>query len=40
MYNITEYIKNNENLKNLDFLTVFATIQQLIKDGFILQAVR
>lgn len=36
---ITEYIKNNENLKNLDYLTVFATIQQLIKDGFIMQGV-
>ena len=38
--NITEYIKNNDILKNLDYLTVFTTIQQLIKDGFILQAVR
>ena len=37
--NITEYIKSNENLKNLDYLTVFTTINQLIKDGYIMQEV-
>lgn len=36
---ITEYIKSNEKLKNLDYLTVFTTIEQLIKDGYILRSV-
>ena len=33
MSNISEYIKSNKNLKSLDFLTVYLTIIELIKDG-------
>ena len=33
MNNISEYIKSNKNLKSLDFLTVYLTIIELIKDG-------
>jgi hypothetical protein len=33
MKNISEYINKNERLKNLDFLTVYLTITELIKDG-------
>lgn len=33
MFNICKYIKNNEELKNLDFLTVYLTIVELLKDG-------
>nr|DAG28545.1 MAG TPA: hypothetical protein [Caudoviricetes sp.] len=33
MNNIVEYIKSNETLKNLDFLIVYLTITELIKDG-------
>lgn len=36
--NITEYIKSNEKLKNLDFLTVYETILTLIQDGYIMVA--
>ncbi len=32
MFNICKYIKNNEKLKELDFLTVYLTIVELIKD--------
>lgn len=32
MFNICKYIKNNERLKELDFLTVYLTIVELIKD--------
>lgn len=32
MFNICEYIKNNEVLKNLDFVTVYLTIVELCKD--------
>lgn len=31
--NIKNYIKSNKKLKNLDFLTVYLTIVELIKDG-------
>lgn len=31
--NITEYIKNNSRLSRLDFMTVYQTIKELIKDG-------
>ncbi len=31
--NISEYIKSNSKLKRLDFLTVYITIVELIKDG-------
>ena len=33
MSNISEYIKSNKKLKNLDFLTVYLTIIELVKDG-------
>lgn len=33
MFDIREYIKSNENLKTLDFLAVYLTIVELIKDG-------
>ena len=33
MSNISEYIKSNKKLKSLDFLTVYLTIIELIKDG-------
>lgn len=33
MSDISEYIKTNKQLKNLDFLTVYLTIIELIKDG-------
>lgn len=33
MSNISNYIKSNKKLKNLDFLTVYLTIIELIKDG-------
>lgn len=32
MFNISEYIKNNEILKNLDFVTVYLTIAEICKD--------
>lgn len=32
-FNISEYIKNNSTLKKLDFITVYATIAELIHDG-------
>lgn len=32
MFNISEYIKSNETLKHLDFLTVYLTISELCKD--------
>ena len=31
--NISNYIKSNKKLKSLDFLTVYLTIIELIKDG-------
>lgn len=33
MGNISEYIKANKRLKRLDFLTVYLTIVELMKDG-------
>lgn len=30
--NITEYIKNNDRLSNLDFLQVYLTIVELLND--------
>lgn len=33
MNDISEYIKSNKKLKSLDFLTVYLTIIELIKDG-------
>ena len=33
MGNISDYIKSNQKLKSLDFLTVYLTIIELIKDG-------
>ena len=33
MSNIAEYIKENKKLKSLDFLTVYLTIIELVKDG-------
>lgn len=33
MSNISDYIKSNERLKGLDFLTVYTTIIELVKDG-------
>lgn len=35
--NITEYIKGNERLSKMDFETVYNTIYELIKDGYILE---
>ena len=37
--NIFEYIKNNEVLSDLPFIAVYATIVELINDGFVLQNV-
>ena len=31
--NISDYIKSNKKLKSLDFLTVYLTIIELVKDG-------
>lgn len=37
--NISKYIKNHKELKEMDFLTVYKTIIELIKDGrFIAEA--
>ena len=33
MFNIPNYIKSNSKLKTLDFLTVYLTIVELVKDG-------
>lgn len=33
MHDISGYIKSNEKLKSLDFLTVYLTIMELVKDG-------
>lgn len=33
MFNISDYIKSHKKLKNLDFMTVYLTIVELIKDG-------
>ena len=33
MNNIASYIKRNRRLKKLDFLTVYLTIVELVKDG-------
>lgn len=33
MFNICKYIKSNKTLKHLDFMTVYLTIVELIKDG-------
>lgn len=33
MSDISAYIKSNKKLKSLDFLTVYLTIIELIKDG-------
>lgn len=33
MFNISNYIKSNNQLKSLDFLTVYLTIVELAKDG-------
>ena len=33
MSNISDYIKSNKKLKTLDFLTVYLTIIELVKDG-------
>ena len=30
--NVTQYIKSNEELSQLDFMTVYATIIELLKD--------
>lgn len=32
MFEISTYIKSNKKLKSLDFLTVYLTIVELIKD--------
>lgn len=32
MFNIRDYIKQNDTLKELDFLTVYLTIVELCKD--------
>lgn len=33
MFNISNYIRTNNKLKSLDFLTVYLTIIELAKDG-------
>lgn len=33
MNDISAYIKSNKKLKSLDFLTVYLTIIELVKDG-------
>jgi hypothetical protein len=33
MSSISDYIKSNKKLKSLDFLTVYLTIIELVKDG-------
>ena len=35
MRNISDYIKSNKKLNSLDFLTVYLTIIELVKDGII-----
>ena len=37
--NISEYINNNEILSAFPYMTVYMTIMQLVKDGYILQNV-
>lgn len=37
--NIDEYIKNNEKLSKMDYGTVYSTIYELIKDGYIMEGV-
>lgn len=32
MFNISEYIKSNEKLKEMDFVTVYIIIAELCKD--------
>lgn len=36
MSDISAYIKSNKKLKHLDFLTVYLTITELIKDGHVI----
>ena len=36
--NIKEFIKSHPTLKNLDFLTVYTTLETLIREGYILQS--
>lgn len=36
---IMEYIRNNERLAHMDLLTVYATIYELIKDGYVMRSV-
>lgn len=33
VFNICKYIKSNKTLKNLDFMTVYLTIVELVKDN-------
>ena len=33
VFNICKYIKGNEKLRNLDFMTVYLTIVELVKDN-------
>ena len=37
--NIDEYIKSNERLSNMNYETVYTTIYELIKDGYIMEGV-
>lgn len=37
--NIIDYIKSNETLSRLDLLTVYTTIREMMKDGFVMQRV-
>ena len=36
---ITELIKNHPILKDLDFLTVYTTVETLIREGYMIQSV-
>ena len=37
--NIIDYNKSNETLSRMDFLTVYTTIREMMKDGFVMQRV-
>ena len=37
--NLSDYIKNHPVLQQMDFLTVYKTIQALIADGYIIQKI-
>lgn len=36
---IIDYIKSNETLSRLDLLTVYTTIHEMMKDGYVMRSV-